>query len=151
MASNGKRLSLLVKSHEQASPLPALVRETLKLTTWRCVEESRQSMVGIPYLKRKLDESYDINAPRALLGGNYTRMPANPTWKQRFIHYYRWFLRNVYPSVNAAYYFSLLAFNVAYLFDNSKYHSPLMWLIWDPDEEIGRGRLQSDRRIECTV
>jgi len=86
-------------------------------------------MVGLPYLKRKLDESYDINAPRALLGSNYTRMPPNPTLKQRFLHYYRWFLRNIYPSVNAAYYFSLLVFNLAYLFDNSKFHSPFLWLI----------------------
>jgi peroxin-12 len=115
---------------------PALVRETLKLTTgdiWR----NLAVMVGIPYLKRKLDESYDINAPRALLGANYTRMPANPTWKQRFMHYYRWFLRSIYPSVNAAYYFSLLAFNIAYLFDNSKYHSPFMWLIGTRMRRLG--------------
>src|SRR4051794_24550291 len=55
---------------------PALVRETLALTNadiWR----NLAVMVGLPYLKRKLDESYDINAPRALLGGNYTRMPPN--------------------------------------------------------------------------
>ena len=115
---------------------PALVRETLKLTTgdvWR----NLAVMVGIPYLKRKLDESFDINAPRALLGGNYTRMPANATWKQRFMHNYRWFLRNVYPSVNAAYYFSLLAFNIAYLFDNSKYHSPFLWLIGTRMRRLG--------------
>src|SRR6202034_3987970 len=80
---------------------PALGREALKLTTGD-VWKNLGVMVGIPYLKRKLDESYDINAPRALLGGNYTRMPANPTWKQRFMHYYRWFLRNVYASVNVA-------------------------------------------------
>jgi peroxin-12 len=43
--------------------------------------------------------------------------------------YYKWFLRNVYPSVNAAYYFSILAFNLAYLFDNTKYSSPFLWLI----------------------
>lgn len=112
------------------------VREALALTNagiWR----NLAVMVGLPYIKRKLDESYDINAPRALLGANYTRMPANPTIKQRFMHYYRWFLRNIYPSINAAYYFSILAFNVAYLFDNSKYHSPFMWLIGTRMRRLG--------------
>lgn len=112
------------------------VREALTLSNgdiWR----NLAVMVGLPYFKRKLDESYDINAPRALLGANYTRMPPNPTLKQRFMHYYRWFLRNIYPSVNAAYYFSMLAFNVEYLFDNSKYHSPFMWLVGTRMRRLG--------------
>jgi peroxin-12 len=107
---------------------PDIVRETLKLTT-KDVWKNLLVIVGIPYLKRKLDESYEVNAPRALLGAAYTRMPDNPTLRDRFLYYYRWFLRNIYPSVNAGYYFAMLAFNVAYLFDGSKYHSPLMWLI----------------------
>lgn len=115
---------------------PSNVREALTLTN-ADIWKNLAVMVGIPYLKRKLDESYDINAPRALLGAGYTRMPQNPTWKQRFIHYYRWFLRNVYPSVNAAYYFAMVAFNVAYLFDNSKYHSPFMWLIGSRVRRMG--------------
>jgi len=115
---------------------PTLVRETLKLTNGD-IWKNLAVMVGLPYLKRKLDESYDINAPRALLGGNYTRMPPNPTWKQKILHYYRWFLRNVYPSLNATYYFSLLAFNIAYLFDNSKYHSPFLWLIGTRMRRLG--------------
>lgn len=107
---------------------PAIVRDTLKLgraDVWR----NLLVMVGIPYLKRKLDEGYEVNAPRALLGTAYTTMPPNATWKDKILHYYRWFLRNIYPSVNAAYYFALLAFNLAYLFDNSKYHHPFMWMI----------------------
>ncbi|PFH59060.1 hypothetical protein XA68_12878 [Ophiocordyceps unilateralis] len=107
---------------------PRLVSDALKLTT-ADVWKNLAVIVGLPYLKRKLDESYDINAPRALLGSAYTRMPDNPSLRDRFLHYYRWFLRNIYPSVNAAYYFSLLAFNMAYLFDRSSYHSPFMWLI----------------------
>lgn len=107
---------------------PHLVRDTLKLTSTD-VWKNLFVLVGVPYLKRKLDEGYEINAPRALLGAAYTRMPDNPTLKDRFLHYYRWFLRNIYPSVNAAYYFAMLAFNLAYLFDRTKYHNPLMWLI----------------------
>lgn len=107
---------------------PAVLRETLKLST-KDVWRNLAVLVGVPYLKRKLDESYEINAPRAMLGAAYTRMPDNATLRQRLLHYYRWFLRNIYPSVNAAYYFSILACNLAYLFDVSKYHNPLMWLI----------------------
>lgn len=111
-----------------SSRAPAIVRETLKLSSadvWR----NLAVMVGIPYLKRKLDEGYEVNAPRALLGTAYTSLPVNATWKDKILHYYRWFLRNIYPSVNAAYYFALLAFNLAYLFDNSKYHNPFLWMI----------------------
>lgn len=118
------------------SAAPAIVRETLALTN-ADIWKNLAVMVGLPYLKRKLDESYDINAPRALLGASYTRLPPSPTLKQRFVHYYRWFLSNIYPSVNAAYYFSLLAFNLAYLFDNSKYHSPFLWLIGTRVRRLG--------------
>ncbi|KAG6039128.1 hypothetical protein E4U41_003186 [Claviceps citrina] len=107
---------------------PHLVRETLKLST-SDVWKNLAVLVGVPYLKRKLDEGHEVNAPRALLGSAYTRMPENPTVKDRFMHYYRWFLNNIYPSVNAAYYFAILAFNLGYLFDKTKYHNPLMWLI----------------------
>ncbi|KAI2782457.1 Pex12 amino terminal region-domain-containing protein [Daldinia loculata] len=107
---------------------PELVRETLKLSE-KDIWKNLAVMVGLPYLKRKLDESHEIEAPRALLGANYTRMPANPTFKQRLLHYYKWFIRNIYPSVHAAYYFSIIAFNLAYLFDGSKYHNPFLWLI----------------------
>ncbi|KAI2602851.1 Pex12 amino terminal region-domain-containing protein [Hypoxylon sp. NC1633] len=107
---------------------PELVREALKLSD-QDIWKNLAVMVALPYLKRKLDESHEIEAPRALLGANYTRMPANPTLKQRFMHYYKWFIRNVYPSVHAAYYFSIIAFNLAYLFDSTKYHNPFLWLI----------------------
>lgn len=124
-----KREKALVAEIPRASTAAAgLVRETLRLDTadvWRNLAVS----VGVPYLKRKLDEAHEIEAPRALLGANYTRLPANPTVRQRILHYYRWFVRNVYPSLHAAYGFAVLAFNLAYLFDGSRYHSPLMWLI----------------------
>ncbi|KAL2106877.1 hypothetical protein VUR80DRAFT_6091 [Thermomyces stellatus] len=107
---------------------PEAVKDALKLSR-KDVWKNLAVMVGVPYLKRKLDEGYQVNAPRALLGIAYTRMPDNPTWRDRLVHYYRWFLLKVYPSVNAAYYFAVLAFNLAYLFDNAKYHDPFMWLI----------------------
>ncbi|KAL3496255.1 Pex12 amino terminal region-domain-containing protein [Aspergillus germanicus] len=115
---------------------PGPVRDSLKLRN-PDVWKNLLIMVGIPYLKRKLDEGYDIHAaPQASLlmsgGPRYNPsddLPPNPTIRQRFMHAYKWFLRKVYPSVNAAYYFSILAFNLAYLFDNTKYSSPFLWLI----------------------
>jgi peroxin-12 len=119
------------------------VRETLRLRT-SDVWKNLAVMVGLPYLKRKLDESYDIHVvpqSSSLLGGPrynpHDDLPPNPTMRQRLMFYYKWFLRNVYPSVNAAYYFSILAFNLAYLFDNTKYSSPFLWLIGTRIRRLG--------------
>ena len=117
---------------------PSQVRETVKLKNsdvWR----NLAVMVGVPYLKRKLDESYDIHAAPAnaalLRRGNGPRYenqdslpPGAKIW-QKLMFYYKWFLRNVYPSINAAYYFSVLAFTLLNLFDYTKYSSPLLWLV----------------------
>lgn len=108
---------------------PAVVRDALRLAGRADLWRNLAVLVGVPYLKRKLDEGYEVDAPRALLGTAYTALPPRATRRDRILHCYRWFLRNVYPSVNAAYCFALLAFNLAYLFDNSKYHNPFLWLI----------------------
>jgi peroxin-12 len=115
---------------------PGAVRAALALSETD-IWKNLAMMVALPYLKRKLDESHDINAPRALLGAAYTRLLPHPTATQRLLHCYRWFLRHVYPGVNAVYYFSLLAFNLAYLFDNSAAHSPFLWLIGTRMRRLG--------------
>ncbi|TKA70536.1 hypothetical protein B0A55_09217 [Friedmanniomyces simplex] len=111
---------------------PNEVRETLKLRD-SDVWKNLAITVLLPYVKRKLDESYDIHAASVnMLGPSYRdreQYPIEGTVRQRIFWLYKWFLRKVYPSVNAAYYFSLLAFNLAYLFDGSKYHSPFLWLV----------------------
>ncbi|KAJ5558429.1 hypothetical protein N7535_008640 [Penicillium sp. DV-2018c] len=120
------------------------VREALKLHSTD-IWKNLLVIVGVPYLKCKLDEGYDIHvAPHASLasstGPRYNPsddLPANPSLRQRIFHYYKWFLRNVYPSMNAAYYFSILAFNLAYLFDNTKYSSPFLWLIGTRIRRLG--------------
>jgi hypothetical protein len=107
-------------------------REVLKLRDsdmWK----NLAVLVGLPYIKRKLDESYDIHvAHSGVLASGARRqqeLPPNASLKARFMHYYKWFLRRMYPSVNAAYYLSLMIFNLAYLCDASKYYSPFLWLI----------------------
>ncbi|KAF2152322.1 hypothetical protein K461DRAFT_293996 [Myriangium duriaei CBS 260.36] len=111
---------------------PEQVRESLRLKD-SDIWKNLAVMVGIPYIKRKLDESYDIHAAHTNLLGpqfqNRDQLPPQATFRQRIMYYYKWFLRNIYPSVNAAFYFSMLAFNLAYLFDDTKYHSPFLYLI----------------------
>ncbi|KAK4038242.1 Pex12 amino terminal region-domain-containing protein [Parachaetomium inaequale] len=108
---------------------PGVVRDALRLSSadvWR----NLAVIVGVPYLKRKLDEAYEVDAPRAMLGAAYNRAPgAGAGWRERVGFWWRWFLRRVYPRVNAAYYLAMLAFNLAYLFDNAKCHSPFLWLV----------------------
>lgn len=100
-------------------------------------------LVGLPWLKRKLDEGYDVHAAHSnLLGPAYNNrerdgLPPGAGVKQRLLFWYKWFLRNIYPSVNAAYYFSLLVFNMAYLFDSTKYHSPFLWIIGTRIRRLG--------------
>lgn len=137
--------------------VPAEVRERLKLKgadIWK----NLVVLVGIPYLKRKLDESYDIHiAPSAglLMGGgglggvegrrylDRDALPPNPTVKQRIMWYYKWFLRNVYPSLNAAYYFSILAFSLGYLFDGTKFSNPFLWMIGTRMRRMGAADYQA--------
>ena len=110
---------------------PEILRETLQLKN-RDIWKNLAVIIGIPYVKRKLDESFDIHVPQAtIIGQRFNRndLPHDATIRPRILHYYKWFLRKIYPSLNAAYYFSLLLFNLAYLFDNTKYSSPFLWLI----------------------
>ncbi|KAK5126178.1 hypothetical protein LTR08_005005 [Meristemomyces frigidus] len=112
---------------------PEAVRQTLTLRrgdVWR----NLAVLVLLPYLKRKLDESYDVHAAslQQLLGPGYRardRYPTHGTLRARLFWLYKSFLRRVYPAVNAAYYSALLAFNLAYLFDASAYHSPFLALV----------------------
>ncbi|OSS44913.1 hypothetical protein B5807_09324 [Epicoccum nigrum] len=118
------------------------VRQASRLTSGD-VWKNLAVLVGLPWLKRKLDEGYDVHAAHSnLLGPGYSNrerdgLPRGATIKQRLMFWYKWFLRNVYPSVNAAYYFSLLVFNMAYLFDSTKYHSPFLWAIGTRIRRLG--------------
>lgn len=108
---------------------PQIVRDALSLRS-RDVWRSLAALVLFPYLKRRLDEAHEIDAPRAaLLGAAYNQppLPGAPL-RERLLYVYRWFLRRVYPGLNASYHFAALAFSLAYLFDGSRFHHPLTWL-----------------------
>ena len=130
------------------------VREALRLRE-RDVWKNIAVMVGIPYLKRKLDEGYDIHAAStnsALVTGpsftNRDALPPHPTIRQRIFYYYKWFLRKVYPSLNAAYYFALLAFHLAYLFGASRFHDPLLWLVETRIRRLGEADYRAQAMAE---
>ncbi|KAL8862176.1 MAG: hypothetical protein Q9178_001632 [Gyalolechia marmorata] len=131
---------------------PTLMRETLRLKETD-IWNNLAIMVALPYFKRKLDENYDIHVPQAsILGPQYNRntLVPNATIRERLIYYYTWFLRNIYPSINAAYYFSLLAFHLAYLFDNTKYFSPFLWLIGTRIRRMGEADYRAIALAEQT-
>ena len=111
---------------------PDLVRKTLRLRKsdiWR----NLAVLVALPYTKRKLDEAYEIYVAHAnvIRQNDISDESLQPgaSLRQRFLYLFRWFLRKVYPSVNATYYFTILAFNLLYLFDKSRHHSPFTWLV----------------------
>ncbi|KAF2143555.1 uncharacterized protein K452DRAFT_317040 [Aplosporella prunicola CBS 121167] len=112
---------------------PDAVRETLRLRRRGAdVWKNLAVLVALPWLKRRLDEGWEVHAAHAAVlgeGGRFHRDEQQPGLRARVRDFYLWFLRRVYPSLNAAYYFALLAFNLAYLFDGTKYHSPFMWAI----------------------
>ena len=121
--------------------VPHETNDRLALKNRGLIYKNLAVLVGIPYLKRKLDESYDIYiAPSASLsvglGGIEGRRfldrdayPAHGTFRERVFWWYKLFLRRCYPSINAAYYLSTLAFSLAYLFDGTKYSNPFLWMI----------------------
>ena len=114
-----------------SSGAPALVRETLRLRD-SDIWKNLAILVGLPYLTRKLNEAHEIHiSRRVVLGTTLTgdRLDPDANLRQRLRHYSKWFLRTVYPSIHAAHVVSNVIFSLAYLFDNSKYSSPLLWLI----------------------
>lgn len=117
--------------------VPSEVREKLRLRgkdVWR----NLAVLVALPYVKRRLDEAYDVHiAPQASLlrasGGPQYRdgdaWPQGGGLREKLMWCYKWFLRNVYPSVNMAYYTMGLLFSLGYLFDGTKYNNPWLWLV----------------------
>lgn len=130
------------------------MREALKLRE-SDVLKNLAVMVGLPYLKRKLDEGYDIHAApmnSALVSGptfaDRDVLPSRPTLRQRIFYYYKWFLRKVYPSINAAYHFAMLAFQLAYLFHASRFQDPFLWLIGTRVRRLGEADYRAQAMAE---
>ncbi|RKP26389.1 Pex12 amino terminal region-domain-containing protein [Syncephalis pseudoplumigaleata] len=95
------------------------------------VRRSLLYLVGLPYLKTKLDAAYeqarggaaadlfDEEEPDALcIHGRYAAKTMS--------HYGARLFRTMYPWINAAYHGSILVYQVAYLYDKTRFYSP--WL-----------------------
>lgn len=98
---------------------PRLLRNTLALSS-RDMATSLALLVGLPYLKRKLDDAYELQAAAELLGGYRRRRHGEPLSAR--------LLRFLYPGLQAAFCLTQLAFQLAYLAGRSRFHDPLLWL-----------------------
>lgn len=111
-----------------------IVAKSAKLTK-RDVYKSLAVIVGVRYLKCKLDDWYENfagGAAASVLGAGYQQEEApdgDATVREKARWYAKVVLRTTYPTINAAYYLSTLGFNLAFLFDRSHYHTPMDWLI----------------------
>lgn len=86
-------------------------------------------IVGIPYVKARMDEAYEASGGTAarLLGNAFSaseELRADATAQDKIVHYAKKYFRRIYPGINIAYHLSIFYYHVAYLFDNSSYHTP---------------------------
>lgn len=90
-------------------------------------------LVGVPYLKAKLDEQWEIHGVPDLVLGMQQRRSQETTRDKHFLgrlkkHSISVF-KAAYPTVNAAYHLSSLYYSLAYMFRSSNYHSPSFALL----------------------
>ncbi|RKP10482.1 Pex12 amino terminal region-domain-containing protein [Thamnocephalis sphaerospora] len=90
---------------------------------WTSTDVSRSLLflVGLPYLKLKLDEAFDKTrggAAAELFGEDEDETPL----RRRAVRVFR----VVYPWINAGYHGATLAYHIAYLYDRTRFYSP--WL-----------------------
>lgn len=119
----------------------AEVREALKLTN-ADIWKNLALIIGLPWVKRRIDEAYEYHVvPQTALSSmvmqqglqseQHDQLPpwdGGRGWRRRLQWYWRWFLRRVWPHLNAMGALATLVFQLAYLFDNTKFASPALWL-----------------------
>ncbi|KAI8582164.1 hypothetical protein K450DRAFT_185083 [Umbelopsis ramanniana AG] len=114
---------------------PGSDQSSQKLST-KDINRSLLFLVGLPYIKSKLDLLYSQvsgGASASLLGENEQEEreleilndPSASVRTKAVVHLKRIF-RKVYPVVNMLYYGSNLCYNIGYLFGKTKYYTP--WL-----------------------
>lgn len=84
-------------------------------------------LIGIPYVKAKLDEQWEIHGlPDTVLEASHRRstpIADDASLVQRMRFYTRQAFKASYPTLNAAYYMSNLYFNLSYMFGSANYHT----------------------------
>ena len=88
--------------------------------------------MGVPYLKAKLDDLYEIRSGGAIRYLSNSPLPSQPpktaTRREKLAFYMKRYFRLVYPYVNMGWYLAILGWHLQYLFGKTDYHSPLFKL-----------------------
>ncbi|ORZ01803.1 Pex12 amino terminal region-domain-containing protein, partial [Syncephalastrum racemosum] len=112
-------------------------KSTAPPLTSREINRSLLVLVGLPYVKCRLDLFYNqISGGSSILGANEheereteaLQDPDTPMRRRLAIRLTRLF-RLIYPYINSIYHASNLAYNIGYLFGKTRYYTPWLHLI----------------------
>ncbi|KAI7899435.1 Pex12 amino terminal region-domain-containing protein [Cokeromyces recurvatus] len=101
----------------------------------REISQSLLVLVGLPYVKCRLDLLYQQISGRSILGDEQEEIENeqlnDPTIlkKQKMMIRLKRLFKRVYPILNFLYYGSNLAYNIAYLFGKTRYYTPWLHLL----------------------
>src|SRR5271167_432381 len=99
--------------------VPNQVSQRTKLRTID-IYKSLFMLVGVPYLKSKLDDLYEIHSGGAIRYFSNNALPSQPpssaTRREKVIFYMKRYFRIAYPYVNAGWYLAILGWHLRYLF-----------------------------------
>ncbi|CAO3653828.1 unnamed protein product [Cunninghamella echinulata] len=129
LESKGSQFALPVSTSGQGQT-PSLTKQE--------INKSLLVLVGLPYIKCRMDLFYQqISGDASLLLGineqeerenEELEDPSTPSLRKLKIRLIKLF-RKFYPYMNLIYYGSNLVYNVLYLFNKTKYHTPWLHLI----------------------
>lgn len=139
---------------------PANEQSSPKLST-RDINRSLLFLVGLPYIKCKLDLLYSKlsgGASASLLGENEQEAreleilndPSSTIGAKAVVHLKRVF-RKVYPVINMLYYGSNLCYNIGYLFGKTKYYTPWLRILGIEVKRMSMDDYVSPFEITCVI
>ncbi|RIA89209.1 Pex12 amino terminal region-domain-containing protein [Glomus cerebriforme] len=123
-----KRIRLIQTKIDLLEAIPDVDLQKLRDSDiWR----SLFFLVGIPYIKTKLDDAYEKisgGAGARLLGGTFSRInnERQLNRKERVRRFIRYLFKILYPWLNALYHGSNLLYNILYLYNKTRCYTP--WL-----------------------
>jgi peroxin-12 len=120
--------------------VPRKVSERTKLRTVD-IYKSLFMLVGVPYLKAKLDDLYEIHSGGAIRFFSASPLPTEPlstaTRHQKVVFYMKRYFRIVNPYVNAGWYLAILGWHLRYLFGKTDHHNPLFKIMGMRMQRLG--------------
>lgn len=120
--------------------VPRKVSERTKLRTID-IYKSLFMLVGVPYLKSKLDDVYEIHSGGAIRYFSASPLPTEPpstaSRQEKGVFYTKRYFRIVYPYVNAGWYLAILGWHLRYLFGKTDHHNPLFKIMGMRMQRLG--------------